>query len=650
MATRPTWTNVSAAGIDTPDLTKAGELFSSALKGLATTAQQFQTGREQTALSGLERSLRGAKTQEDIIAASDPFMTRLRDINAADANLTAAEDALRSRQLQVLGQNVQSEYDQAIAQSLPIIQEQYKTLTSDQQRAIAIDQAGNILISEPKEAVTTTVDGEEKVITPALTSEQIQETAQIFNQKLSDAGYVAGKSERDLLKDVKTRAQAFNATPEQIKTLQEQTLAFKQGKKDLTPEELQQVAQDEAKRDLDLQQALIRMEARKRAAENTTGYTTEEANEILSTNRIDLYSLVEKDFPATRWLQGSGGTQVKDWINENTQYKPSDIYLGIKALADTEADSADIPLKRLKDFLKSESLAKEKANLERASNIQGVFEQERDELTAASQAGKLRDLARRRGMAGIRDVKSNRAFMERYRRAEKMLQQATDTASASASSQDSDSSDATFTTGSQDTDSIKPIEVSDDVDLSKLTSLQISQYLQAAKEQGKNLTSQQENDIGLPPKKAKEVIIDLDIDIGDYPQLFDGITNSKRKENRLADFTAYVAQVEQRNPLGPVIAIVPPAQKKTPSGKTITLPAERKPFKTESEAQKFLANQYLLRVLNVSPKTQTELKNIAKNMEENPAQKPILERRLLDVIKDAFTANDAAMEAFQEDY
>ena len=650
MATRPTWTNVSAAGIDAPDLTKAGELFSSALKGLATTAQQFQTGREQTALSGLERSLRGAKTQEDIIAASDPFMTRLRDINAADANLTAAEDALRSRQLQVLGQNVQSEYDQAIAQSLPIIQEQYKTLTPEQQRAIAIDQAGNILISEPKEAVITTVKGEEKVITPALTSEQIQETAQLFNRKLSDAGYVAGKSERDLTKDVKTRAQAFNATPEQIKTLQEQVIAFKQGKKDLTPEELQQVAQDEAKRDLDLQQALSQAEARKRAAENTAGYTTEEANEILGTNRIDLYNIVEKNFPETRWLQGSGGTDLKEWIKDNTQYTPSDIYIGIKAVADTEEDSSDVGLGQLEEFLKSESLAREKANLERASNIQEVFERERNELTAATQASKLRDLARRRGMAGIRDVKSNRAFMERYRRAEKKLQQVTDVASASVSSQDDDSLGLIPTTGDQDTGSSTPIEVSDTVDLSKFTSLQISQYLQAVRKQGKELTPQQENDAGVPPKEVEEVIIDLDIDLSDYPQLFDGITNPQQHENRLADFTAYVAQVEQRNPLGPVIAIVPPAQKKTPSGKTITLPAERKPFKTESEAQKFLANQYLLRVLNVSPKTQTELKNIAKNMEENPAQKPILERRLLDVIKDAFTANDAAMEAFQDDY
>ncbi len=650
MATRPTWTNVSAAGIDTPDLTKAGELFSSALKGLATTAQQFQTGREQTALSGLERSLRGAKTQEDIIAASDPFMARLRDINAADANLTAAEDALRSRQLQVLGQNVQSEYDQAIAQSLPIIQEQYKTLTSDQQRAIAIDQAGNILISEPKEAVITTVKGEEKVITPALTSEQIQETAQLFNRKLSDAGYVAGKSERDLTKDVKTRAQAFNATPEQIKTLQEQVIAFKQGKKDLTPEELQQVAQDEAKRDLDLQQALSQAEARKRAAENTAGYTTEEANEILGTNRIDLYNIVEKNFPETRWLQGSGGTDLKEWIKDNTQYTPSDIYIGIKAVADTEEDSSDVGLGQLEEFLKSESLAREKANLERAGNIQGVFEQERNELTAATQAGKLRDLARRRGMAGIRDVKSNRAFMERYRRAEKKLQQVTDVASASVSSQDDDSLGLIPTTGDQDTGSSTPIEVSDTVDLSKFTSLQISQYLQAVRKQGKELTPQQENDAGVPPKEVEEVIIDLDIDLSDYPQLFDGITNPQQHGNRLADFTAYVAQVEQRNPLGPAIANVPPAQKKTPSGKTITLPAERKPFKTESEAQKFLANQYLLRVLNVSPKTQKELKNIAKGIKENPTQKPILERRLLDVLKDAFTANDVAMEAFQDDY
>jgi len=650
MATRPTWTNVSAAGIDAPDLTKAGELFSSALKGLATTAQQFQTGREQTALSGLERSLRGAKTQEDIIAASDPFMTRLRDINAADANLTAAEDALRSRQLQVLGQNVQSEYDQAIAQSLPIIQEQYKTLTPEQQRAIAIDQAGNILISEPKEAVITTVKGEEKVITPALTSEQIQETAQLFNRKLSDAGYVAGKSERDLTKDVKTRAQAFNATPEQIKTLQEQVIAFKQGKKDLTPEELQQVAQDEAKRDLDLQQALIQMEARKRAAERTTGYTTEEANEILGTNRINLYNLVEKNFPETRWLQGSGGTDLKEWIKDNTQYTPSDIYIGIKAVADTEEDSSDVGLGQLEEFLKSESLAREKANLERASNIQEVFERERNELTAATQAGKLRDLARRRGMAGIRDVKSNRAFMERYRRAEKKLQQVTDVASASVSSQDDDSLGLIPTTGDQDTGSSTPIEVSDTVDLSKFTSLQISQYLQAVRKQGKELTPQQENDAGVPPKEVEEVIIDLDIDLSDYPQLFDGITNPQQHENRLADFTAYVAQVEQRNPLGPAIANVPPAQKRTSNGETITLPAEKTSFRTASEAQKFLANQYLLRVLNVSPKTQKELKNIAKGIKENPTQKPILERRLLDVLKDAFTANDVAMEAFQDDY
>ena len=294
MATRPTWTNVTAASLDAPDITKAGALFSSALQGLATTAREFQTGRETSALSNLERSLRGAQTQEDILTAADPFMARLRDINAAPESLTAAEDALRSRQLQVLGQEDIRAEEERLATTLPLIQQVYEKLPEEQKRFLTVDAGGNPLLKTPQEAVK---DAKGKVITPAITQQQIDKAAQTFSGLLEEAGVQAPRTDREVLRDIKNQARQFNASPEQVKTLQEQALAFRESEKMLTPQEQQVLTQRETAEDRNLELGLMQLEQQKQSQINTLGYTSGEAQDLLRLKDTDLYALVEGKYP-----------------------------------------------------------------------------------------------------------------------------------------------------------------------------------------------------------------------------------------------------------------------------------------------------------------------------------------------------------------
>ena len=437
MATRPTWTNVSAAGIDTPDLTKAGELFSSALKGLATTAQQFQTGREQTALSGLERSLRGAKTQEDILTAADPFMARLRDINAAPESLTAAENALRSRQLQVLGQEDIRAEEERLATTLPLIQQAYEKLPEEQKRFLTVDAGGNPLLKTPQEAVK---DAQGTVITPAITQQQIDKAAQTFSGLLEEAGVQAPRTDREVLRDIKNQARQFNASPEQVKTLQEQALAFRESEKMLTPQEQQVLTQRETAEDRNLELGLMQLEQQKQSQINTLGYTSGEAQDLLRLKDTDLYALVEGKYPTEisnlnifrTWSGKKAGIDLKEYIKDTLDkgYKPWEIFLGVQAVGDTEKDWENVDVDQLDEFLESTKGRTTKEDLDLAAFLDTKYEQEKNLLTASSQAAKLRARARTLGERGVRDTAAMRRFRDSYTGAERALQAATDAANA----------------------------------------------------------------------------------------------------------------------------------------------------------------------------------------------------------------------------
>ena len=391
---------------DAPDISKAGALFSAGLNKLATTAKNVETGIQTAATDKFSNALRQAGTQEEL-AALDPNTLGDSFVNAQ--GIQAAENALRGKQLGVLGSTLESDRLGALDSNRKALESALSSNAS-LKRSVSIDEGGNIQFQQPNDN---------------LTQEQIDADTNAFGLALQKTGFNAIPGSRQFASDIRKQAKGFNATKEESDALVQGFSAFQKGLSTLTEEEQTIVGQRTQAIDDQTAQQILALDAQRVDAENKVGYTSKEAQELLRTKRGDVEKYIDGKlgdeffFMNIRQFSQKAGVDVKEQIsdirvNGIDGTKGFDDWMFLRALsevADVESGEENIDSSDFK-----EALLRIKNDTGFAENLSAVSQLDnivaKDKLTLNQQAlvAKTAKVSEVKGAFGVRNAQRNARF------------------------------------------------------------------------------------------------------------------------------------------------------------------------------------------------------------------------------------------------
>jgi hypothetical protein len=412
MPTPIPYSATSVSQLKTPDVTKAGSIFSNAIKGLSKNISDIADTNIARAEGALQDQIRQAQTlgeTEGITA--DP----LRQLGADPARVQALEDTLKQQQSTILGKDINTSFDQQFATNTEAV---LNTLESDPAYAdvISVDESGNIS--------ATTPIGEPGSPEYALSKAQIDETIQRFNADVTAAGFSGIKTDRELARDIRAKADSIGATAEQKNALVNNAKAYRDSLNALSPEE-QAIASQQA---ADIDAYIIRenqsLDAKAQRAYDTYGFSGEEASNELRTSRQDVNNYIDTNLGEAFILDffESSGLDVKKLVSRfldngitigarKAKVEPWMVQRALIDVRDATEGGEEVNDSDLKKRIFSIANSNAKSDLTRAARLGG-------DITAQKLANEQRAIqAKRKALSdlkkevGIRDTAANRRFI-----------------------------------------------------------------------------------------------------------------------------------------------------------------------------------------------------------------------------------------------
>ena len=420
----------TVSNLEAPDITKAGALFSNALKNIGQNIQDYQTGRQEAGVDRFQNALRQAKSQEELALLQQNQLPELTGLGVDPTQVGALEQGLRQKQTSILGSTLQEEHDDFFTNSLPKIQDTHTNkLTPEERELVAVGPGGTILEAKPD-------------LKKGITQDKITAAARRFAELLDETGYKALPTDRELKQQITERAKGFNLPKENINALTESFFAYKKGKETLNEQEQNIVDQDAATLDTEFKIKLSNLNKQKQADINSLRMSPETANLLQQTTWKDVFQKVNKeageDLGLTDfydWLTGKGaGAALKEYIIKNYKDKK---FEGKEVQPWMVAEAIDATIQRdsdgramidsdalwelfgvtsgpFHDYIKDLVTGDRVGEIQRAFELPFKYDQEQALLEADLNATKLRRLAIWKDSFDIRDTKANRDFQNKY--------------------------------------------------------------------------------------------------------------------------------------------------------------------------------------------------------------------------------------------
>lgn len=389
------------SNLQAPDFTKAGALFATALDRIGKAGQQLQQGRQAVATDAFGNALREADTLDELgQITTDELITK----GADSAALTAAENSLRTKQVDISGNNRQTAIDEQIAGN--------------------IFAAENILKTNPNLGVSLDTGGNPTFATPE------DETQYIRALQAPDSGF------KPFLSETKTKAsiregvgKKYNLSEEQIQQIATRDSSYRKELSTLDENQQTQVAQQDAQIDYTTTTLLDQVDFEDSRTIRDAGMTPEQATEILTTSETELFKILNGTSEKTKIDTGEelfffshffynkpsvqiGGIDIKEKvlevIKEFPNIRPYQIVEALQKTIDTEEGAQNIDESDF-DGIINDILANpnKHSDLLVLSDIPANNKAKKDNILNEQALVKQSNLRRFKGTEGITNINRN---------------------------------------------------------------------------------------------------------------------------------------------------------------------------------------------------------------------------------------------------
>jgi hypothetical protein len=400
MASSIPYAQTGISNLKAPDLSKAGDLFNTALTKATSMAETAKANLQDEQKGLFATGLREAGNLQDLTNVN---IEGLRQADLDSAALQQAQAQLQERQLALLGTELQGQYDTRLAENKPIVE--------------------NILANNPAIANFAGVD-ESGTINFAEGTTPEQEAQ--FGEVLRQSEFVPVRTEREYTKDIIQRAKTeFNASDEQAKKLAADHTAYRKSLNTLTSEENALYVAEEVKLDQALAHERLGADRQLARIERETKHNPTEAQALLSMKASTVKDTVDELANISSWRDffAESGEELKRTIDglykkgvNNNTVQPWMVDDALRTLIDTAPDTGSKAINiddmiTLIDGIARDSVLQQ--NLLTAANAKRDIDQNLLNSEQRTVQDKKKALARIKKDALIRDTAFNRAAYNR---------------------------------------------------------------------------------------------------------------------------------------------------------------------------------------------------------------------------------------------